>query len=172
MPSLKVVIPTRDSARWIGTFLNAYRRLGVEPIYIVDTRSEDATLNILRDMLAVLIPFTPSGPFAEAGMVEFGSRQAGAEWVLRLDDDEFRRRHYCAGFPLSGSGRLIRPGIFRDANYSFTKARFSIAAVPDVSDIRRRPNISTRRGGFITSSASNTSTVSIQRALKARDIFH
>ena len=89
MPSLKVVIPTRDSARWIGTFLNAYRRLGVEPIYIVDTRSEDATLNILRDMSAVLIPFTPSGPFAEAGMIEFGSRQAGAEWVLRLDDDEF-----------------------------------------------------------------------------------
>jgi hypothetical protein len=89
MPSFKVVIPTRDSARWIGTFLNSYRILGIEPIYIVDTRSEDATLDILRDMSADLIPFTPAGDFVEAGMIEFGSRQAGAEWILRLDDDEF-----------------------------------------------------------------------------------
>ena len=89
MPSVKVAIPTRDSARWIGTFLNAYRRLGIEPIYIVDTRSQDATLDILRDMSANLIPFTPAGDFVEAGMIEFASRHAEAEWILRLDDDEF-----------------------------------------------------------------------------------
>jgi hypothetical protein len=40
-------------------------------------------------MLADLIPFTPAGDFAEAGMIEFGSRHAGAEWILRVDDDEF-----------------------------------------------------------------------------------
>jgi hypothetical protein len=89
MPNLRVIIPTRDSARWIGAFLKAYRRSGIEPIYIVDTRSKDATFDILRDMSADLVPFTPTGDFVEAGMVEFGSRQAGAEWILRLDDDEF-----------------------------------------------------------------------------------
>jgi len=89
MPSLRIVIPTRDSARWVGAFLDAYQKLGIEPIYIVDTRSKDATLGILRDRLADLIPFTRAGDFAEAGMIEFGARNAGAEWILRLDDDEF-----------------------------------------------------------------------------------
>ena len=62
-----------------------------------------------------------------------------------------RQQPYCVGFPLSGSSRLIRPGTFRDANYSFTKATFSIAAVLDVLGIRRRLNISARRDGFIVS---------------------
>jgi hypothetical protein len=85
MPSLRSVIATRGSARWGGAFLDAYRKSGIEPIYIVDTRSKDAT----RDMLADLIPFTPAGDFAEAGMIEFSSRNAGAEWIPRLDDVEF-----------------------------------------------------------------------------------
>jgi hypothetical protein len=89
MPSFRILIATRDSARWVGAFLNAYRKLGIEPLYIVDTRSKDATLDILRDMSADLISFTPSGDFVEAGTVEFGSRHVGTGWILRVDDDEF-----------------------------------------------------------------------------------
>jgi hypothetical protein len=85
----KLVIPTRDSARWIGQALNAYRRIGVEPLYVVDTRSRDGTLEVLQDMKADCVPFTPHGDVVEAGMIEFGSKAAGSEWVLRMDDDEF-----------------------------------------------------------------------------------
>jgi glycosyltransferase involved in cell wall biosynthesis len=87
--SYRVIIPTRDSARRIGQVLDAYRRIGVEPLYIVDARSSDGTLKLLQDLGSSCIPFTPHGVIAEAGMIEFGSRAAGTEWVLRMDDDEF-----------------------------------------------------------------------------------
>jgi hypothetical protein len=85
----RLVIPTRNSARWVAEFLKSYRALGIEPLYIVDSRSVDATLDILRRMDADLLTFLPSGDYVEAGMIEFASRQAGAKWILRLDDDEF-----------------------------------------------------------------------------------
>lgn len=89
MRNFKVVIPTRDSSKWVGAFLNAYRSIGVEPLYIVDARSEDNTLDILYGMQANFFEFIPLGDFAEAGMLEFGSRHSGTKWVLRMDDDEF-----------------------------------------------------------------------------------
>ncbi len=92
MPRFKILIPTRDSARWIGIFLDAYRKVGIEPFYVVDTRCADSTLEILRRKQADLIPFEPSDDFAEAGMLEFGARHAGVDWLLRVDDDEFPSR--------------------------------------------------------------------------------
>jgi Glycosyl transferase family 2 len=92
MPRFKVLIPTRDSARWIGIFLDAYRKVGIEPFYVLDTRSADSTLDILWRKQADLIPFAPSADFAEAGMLEFGARHAGVDWLLRVDDDEFPSR--------------------------------------------------------------------------------
>jgi hypothetical protein len=92
MPSFRVVVPTRDSARWVGVFLDAYRAFGVEPFYVVDARSQDATLEILRGKRADFKVYKPSDDFAEAGMIEFGSKNAGADWVLRIDDDEFPSR--------------------------------------------------------------------------------
>jgi len=88
----KVIIPTRDSARWIGQVLHAYRRIGVEPLYIVDARSSDGTFELLQDLKAEFIPFTPRGDIVEAGMIEFGAKAAGTKWVLRIDDDEFPSR--------------------------------------------------------------------------------
>jgi Glycosyl transferase family 2 len=87
-----VIIPTRDSSGWIGVFLKAYRALGVEPLYIVDTRSCDDTLDILRRERAAFVAFSPMQDFAEAGMVEFGAAHAETDWVIRLDDDEFPSR--------------------------------------------------------------------------------
>ena len=83
------MIPTRDSARWIGQFLDAYRELGVEPFYIFDMRSVDDTRRILEHRDAKVIEYRPRGNHVEAGMIEFGSKRAGTEWILRLDDDEF-----------------------------------------------------------------------------------
>jgi hypothetical protein len=89
MDEPRIFIPTRDSEKWISEFLDAYRQAGVEPLYIVDDRSCDRTLAILREKGAEVVEFLPSGNFAEAGMVEFGAKRAGTHWVLRLDDDEF-----------------------------------------------------------------------------------
>ena len=91
-PDFRVVIPTRDSARWLGQLHAAYRRIGVEPLYIVDARSSDGTLELLRSLKADAIPFTPHGDIVEAGMIEFGAKAAQTRWVLRLDDDEFPSR--------------------------------------------------------------------------------
>jgi hypothetical protein len=52
----------------------------------------DSTLDILRSKRADFIPFAPSDDFAEAGMLEFGARHAGVNWLLRVDDDEFPSR--------------------------------------------------------------------------------
>ena len=69
-----------------------YRAIGVEPLFIYDTRSCDATRRILEDMRAEVHECTPSADFAEAGMIEFGSKLSGVSWILRLDDDEFPTR--------------------------------------------------------------------------------
>ncbi|MFY9656452.1 MAG: glycosyltransferase family 2 protein [Methylocystis sp.] len=103
----RVVIPTRDSAAWIGHVHEAYRRIGVEPLYIVDTRSSDGTSELLRSLKGDSIPFTPHGDIVEAGMIEFGAKAAGTEWVLRLDDDEFPSRRlleWAAAVDLNSEG--------------------------------------------------------------------
>ena len=56
----QIVIPTRDSARWIAPFLKAYRNLGVEPLYLVDSRSVDDTAQILQSMQAQIKFVTPT----------------------------------------------------------------------------------------------------------------
>ena len=92
MPKFEIIIPTRDSARWIGIFLDAYRKAGIEPLYIVDTRTTDSTQEILLAKGANMLLFTPHGDFVEAGMIEFGARHASTKWILRVDDDEFPSR--------------------------------------------------------------------------------
>jgi glycosyltransferase involved in cell wall biosynthesis len=88
MQRWRVCIPTRDSARWIGVFLAEYRRLGVEPLYIVDSRSKDETLAILQGRGAETAVITPRGDFVEAGMIEAACAASNSEWILRMDDDE------------------------------------------------------------------------------------
>ena len=92
MRKFEVIIPTRDSARWIGIFLDAYRKAGIEPLYIVDTRTKDSTREILLAKGANVVPFAPHDDFVESGMIEFGARHASAKWILRVDDDEFPSR--------------------------------------------------------------------------------
>lgn len=87
--SYDVYIPTRNSIKWIGIFLNRYRQLGIEPLYIVDERSVDETLFFLQDSNARMVTFLPRDNFAEAGMIEFASNFLRKDWVLRIDDDEF-----------------------------------------------------------------------------------
>ena len=49
----------------------------------------DRTRAVLAGMGPEVIDFLPRDDYVEAGMIEFAARQAGTQWVLRLDDDEF-----------------------------------------------------------------------------------
>ena len=106
MNSYRIFIPTRDSSRWLGQFIDAYRRLGVEPLYILDSRSDAATKNVLQSKAAAFVPFTPSADYAEAGMIQFGAAVAGKKWVLRLDDDEFPTKALIEWIEASGASSL------------------------------------------------------------------
>src|SRR3984885_5126017 len=88
----EIVIPTRNGARWLGQFLAAYRKLGFEPLYIVDERSNDGTEELLRSAGARLALCRMKANFPEGGMIEFASRLVEQEWILRIDDDEFPSR--------------------------------------------------------------------------------
>ena len=88
-PPFRVVIPTRDSSATIGVFLDAYRKIGIEPIYILDARSVDDSARVLKRMNATVHEFTPDRNFAEAGMLAHAAQFIDTEWALRMDDDEF-----------------------------------------------------------------------------------
>lgn len=129
LASFRVMIPTRDSAKWVGIFLNAYRAMGVEPFYIVDTRSVDGTQELLRRMGADVLTFTPSEDFVEAGMIEFGARAASMPWTLRMDDDEFPTialLRWCDRFVRKTRNQAAmisrRDLFFRDGKFFYTRA--------------------------------------------------
>lgn len=111
MADFRVFIPTRDSTRWVGVFHDAWRRLGVSPLYIVDARSIDGTLEFLRARGAEAIPFEPSADFAEAGMVQFAGASAKEPWLLRMDDDEMPVRALLDWVAREGV-RSDQPGFF------------------------------------------------------------
>ncbi len=88
MQEFDLLIPTRDSAPWLSVFLDHYRRIGLEPLYVVDARSQDNTLDILKEKNANFVCFTPTKNFAEDGMIECGAKHSQTRWILRIDDDE------------------------------------------------------------------------------------
>ena len=86
----RIVIPTRDSAGWIGAFAHAYRRLGVEPIYLLDRRSKDATREVLRDIGADVRIVYPQLDRVEDMLDSTGD--IPSDWLVRFDDDELPSR--------------------------------------------------------------------------------
>lgn len=136
----RVIVPTRNSVAWIGILLEAYRACGIEPLYILDARSDDGTKELLAAMNADVVPFRPSGDFVEAGMIAFGAHAARTEWVLRLDDDEFpsdalirwigeRATHSVrAGWFLSRRDLFVRDGVL---SYNCRRSAYAHPNRPD-----------------------------------------
>lgn len=87
----RVVIVTRDSAGWIGTIADAYRRLGLRPLYLVHDKTRDATAAILEKAGDEVRPITLAHDYVEAAVSQFPNF-VGEDWVLRMDDDEFPSR--------------------------------------------------------------------------------
>ena len=88
-----VVVVTYNSAQWIRTCLDAIRRSTLVPsVVVVDNDSQDDTLDILRSSYPeVVILRSPDnigfGPGCNLGMKY--ALEAGAEWILQLNDDAF-----------------------------------------------------------------------------------
>ena len=138
----QIVIPTRDSATWIGPFLTAYRtRFGLEPLYVVDPRSSDGTADILRSMSANVTFCRPAADFPEAGMIEFAASKSLTPWILRFDDDEFPSHALIQWVQNTGVDSLNRAWyisrreLFRGENgaivFSRRLGRYSIPSRPD-----------------------------------------
>lgn len=87
----RVVIVTRDSAGWIGTIADAYRRLGLRPLYLVHDKTRDATTEILVKAGEDVRPITLARDYVEAAISQFPNL-VEEDWVLRMDDDEFPSR--------------------------------------------------------------------------------
>jgi hypothetical protein len=85
--SYRIVVPTRDSARWIGTFHYQYHKMGLSPLYLVDTRSGDDTAGILARLGAEVVAITPSHDRVES-MLACTKTLVESEWIVRFDDDE------------------------------------------------------------------------------------
>jgi hypothetical protein len=83
-PWYTVVIPTRDSAGWIGTVLERYRSRGVIPILLVDTRTKDDTKGVARRHQARVVDM-PSFSFTE-GVVALTRDIVETPWVLFAHD--------------------------------------------------------------------------------------
>jgi hypothetical protein len=86
--NFRIVITTRDSARWIERVLDWYRQNNLEPLFIVDARTKDTTRDLIEDYGFSFKEFLPRGDYPEAGLLEFGAQQSDTDWILRLDDDE------------------------------------------------------------------------------------
>lgn len=87
----RVVIVTRDSARWIGFIAAAYKRLGLKPLYLVHDKSSDGTADALQDMGEDVRIISIPHDRVESALAQF-SDLVREEWVLRMDDDELPSR--------------------------------------------------------------------------------
>ena len=89
MSSWRLFIPTRDSGRYIHAFLHRYRMVGVEPLYIVDARTADDTVDVLKARGADFHVVKPADKFGVTELIQAASNIAGTDWIVRMDDDEF-----------------------------------------------------------------------------------
>jgi len=85
---VRIVIATKDSAGWFGEILQAYRKLAIRPLVLLDSASEDGTKALLEREHIEYARVVPEFPRIEA-IVRLIPEHTDARWVLRLDDDEF-----------------------------------------------------------------------------------
>src|ERR1700742_907345 len=81
-----VVIPTRDSAGWIGAVLEHYRARGIVPTLLLDTRTKDDTKAVAQRHGARVLDM-PGFVFTE-GVVAMTREVVETQWALFIHDDE------------------------------------------------------------------------------------
>lgn len=90
-PDVELIVAVCDAAGWLARVAGYYHSLGLDPLYVVDGRSADGSLDVLRRRRARVRVHSGSFPRVEslmAGLIPTIDR----EWVLRMDDDEVPSR--------------------------------------------------------------------------------
>jgi len=85
-PWYTVVIPTRDSAGWIGVLLDHYGARGITPTLLVDTRTRDNTKDVARRHGARIVDM--AGFAFTEGVVAMTRDIVETPWALFIHDDE------------------------------------------------------------------------------------
>ncbi len=81
-----VVIPTRDSAAWIGDILEHYRRHGIIATILLDSRTRDATAAIARRAGSPVVAL--EGFSCTEAAVALTRHCVSTPWALFVHDDE------------------------------------------------------------------------------------
>jgi hypothetical protein len=82
-----LVVPTINSARWLGHIIQFYHEIGVPVLFAVDSRSSDGTHALVTEKGAAYIEVAGDHRRVEALMPDIVAR-TNTDWILRLDDDE------------------------------------------------------------------------------------
>jgi glycosyltransferase involved in cell wall biosynthesis len=83
---VSVVIPTRNEAQNLSVCLASLRQVG--EVYVVDSQSSDATVEIAREFGARVVQFHYHGGWPKKRQWALDTLPLAYEWVLLLDADE------------------------------------------------------------------------------------
>jgi peptidoglycan/xylan/chitin deacetylase (PgdA/CDA1 family)/2-polyprenyl-3-methyl-5-hydroxy-6-metoxy-1,4-benzoquinol methylase/glycosyltransferase involved in cell wall biosynthesis len=84
---IEIVVPTINSERWLGHFLEFYKSNGIRVVYAVDRRTSDGTRELITKYGFPFIDVRADQPRVEALLPSIAA-QIAVPWILRLDDDE------------------------------------------------------------------------------------
>jgi hypothetical protein len=92
---LRVVVVTKNSARWFGNILDWYRAQDISPFVILDRSSDDLTEELLLRKGVEYVKGSSEFPRVES-MIALIPDYVPSRWVLRLDDDEIPSSGLCS----------------------------------------------------------------------------
>ena len=106
------MIPTVNSARWLGHVIDYYRNIDLKVIFAVDTRTSDGTTSLLSAKGSKFVMVRGQHPRVESLIGEIVAK-VDAEWILRIDDDELPSPGMLRWADKVIGARLLQRGDFR-----------------------------------------------------------
>ena len=85
--SVTIVVPTINSSAWISDIYDVYRNAGLDPLFAVDSRSNDDTEGVLKRLGARYVAVASASRRVESLLPAIAT-SSPTDWVLRIDDDE------------------------------------------------------------------------------------
>src|SRR3954451_24847047 len=85
---LTVVIPTRNSARYLHIVLQFYRQHYIPVTVLVDSRTTDGTFAIAEQLCNKVVTINTRGALVLEDFLGAICEHCETRWVLRIDDDE------------------------------------------------------------------------------------
>src|SRR5262245_24014580 len=83
---VSVIVPVRNEARNLGRCLNSLRRVG--EVYVIDSQSEDTTVEIARSYGAKVVQFHYRGGWPKKRQWAMDTLPLEFDWIFLVDADE------------------------------------------------------------------------------------